>query len=747
MNWKISLRTALLAGCAIAGCCAAGGATAQQPAAAPRAGAAEASTIAEVIVTAQRRSERLENVPMSVTAVSSETIQNAGVSNIHDLGQIVAGAQVNFAGCCTQPAIRGISTLTTGVGFENNVAIYIDGFYAPDNITVNADLANIESIEVLKGPQGTLWGRNATGGAILINTRAPSKTLTGNVEAGYGRYSDVVTSAYVSGPINDRMRYSIAGYHRSSDGYNKWLKPNGEVGDLTPLEQDSLRTKLEVDVTQKLTATLAYNYGYSSDGRGNVYQPFQHVNPVLPPPPARSITPYEVTAEVPSQASGMVQEGTAKLALQTPIGTLTSYTGFAYRTQKLAYDFDGSFVSLVRAYGKDQQNTFQQTVDYNITAIPKTDLVVGGSYYFDRWKQPISLAISGGQALSDTRWSLRTESFAFYADATYHLTDRVALNLGGRYSHDDKSVSNYVIRLVPPPATVINPFAGDASFHAFTPRASIRYELAPRTNVYASYSQGYRSGGFNPTPGQSAPFQPEKVKTYEIGFKTAQPAWRLEAAAFYSDYRDMQVGVTVPNPAVPGSIINLIGNAKASEIYGVDSNVVIQPIDHLNVRAGVAWLHGRYTDFHNATGTGLNPVTDRDVSQVQDWTGLQMARAPKFSGNVGADYELQDVVGGRLLLAGNLAFTTKYPLSNPSVFGPLVEHSLQRKQRFIGPGHAVLNLSVTWTDPSDRYRFTVWGNNVTDQRFPITFNGNALTGDYRSWSEPATYGFRAGYSF
>lgn len=126
----------------------------------------------DIVVTAQRRSERLVDVPMSIVAISPEAVEKSGVVSVHDLNRLAPGVQINFAGCCTQPAIRGITTLTTGVGFENNVAIYVDGFYVPDNLSINGDISNLASIEILKGPQGTLWGRNATGGAILMNTKS-----------------------------------------------------------------------------------------------------------------------------------------------------------------------------------------------------------------------------------------------------------------------------------------------------------------------------------------------------------------------------------------------------------------------------------------------------------------------------------------------------------------------------------------------------------------------------------------------
>ncbi|MFC4594525.1 TonB-dependent receptor plug domain-containing protein [Sphingobium tyrosinilyticum] len=141
-------------------------------------------------MTAQRRAERLEEVPMAVVALGAESIEKSGVTSVRDIGQIAAGVQINQAGAATQPAVRGVSTTLNTFGYENNVALYVDGFYQPDFITINADLANIADVQVLKGPQGTLYGRNATGGAILINTLAPSDTFTGKVQASYGNFDD-----------------------------------------------------------------------------------------------------------------------------------------------------------------------------------------------------------------------------------------------------------------------------------------------------------------------------------------------------------------------------------------------------------------------------------------------------------------------------------------------------------------------------------------------------------------------------
>ncbi len=197
----------------------------------------DGASMHEIIVTAQRRSERLEDVPMSVAAISAEAMAAAGVTSVRDIGKVVTGVQLGQAGAFPQPAIRGITTLTNNVNFENNVAVYVDGFYEPAPMAINIDLPNVSDIQVLKGPQGTLYGRNATGGAILLNTIDPGDTLNGKVELTYGRFDDKRASAYISGLLSNSVGFSLAGYVRRSDGYLKYSSfttPGATFGHAAP---------------------------------------------------------------------------------------------------------------------------------------------------------------------------------------------------------------------------------------------------------------------------------------------------------------------------------------------------------------------------------------------------------------------------------------------------------------------------------------------------------------------------------
>jgi iron complex outermembrane receptor protein len=719
----------------------------------------------EIVVTAQRRQERLEDVPMAITALSPETLENAGVVSFQDLGAVAAGAQVNYAGVFAQPAIRGVTTLTNGNNIENNVAVYVDGFYIFNPLILSMDLPNISSIEVLKGPQGTLYGRNATGGAILINTLAPSETLTGRAEITYARFNDKRANAYLSGPLTSGIRVGVSGYYRRSDSYVKLADPNvvGQTaGPASPITQGSLRAKVEADLTDDITATLGYDYTYVDDPRNNNFSSVSHLAPAIRAiqPPLRITEPGTAAYNWGTEALAKMRQGTLKLAWDTGIGTLSSYTGYMRAENINKFDTDGTYVDLSSTFIHYKQKNFQQAVDFTIDAIDDFDLVVGGLYYWDDLGPgPDGISAFGLNRQLQIRnlAAQETSAWAVYADATVQVTEALSITAGGRYSDEKKQVDFTSLSYVTNPAGVptLGPLTREANYSKFTPRASIRYEIAPRTNIYASFSKGFRSGAFSLSPPAVASeyraVRPETIDAWEIGFKTASRWLQFDVAGFYYDYKDLHVNTLSRSPLCPplptqcGLFITVFQNAPKAEIYGLDSQVTVTPLENLNIRAGVSVLHGRYKNFPNATGTGLNIATDTNVgSQQQDWSGQQMVRAPDFSGNFGVDYNVPIGEGG-VLFAANASFTDSYVVNNLSLFGPLAG-DLANQQRYRQGGYALLNANITWTDPSGHYHIGVFGRNLTDHRYRIAHTGN-VTGDYGTYGEPFTFGVRAGLNF
>jgi len=718
----------------------------------------------EIIVTAQRRAEALEDVPMAITAISPQTFERAGVKNLTDLGQVAPGVLISYNGAVTQPSIRGITNVVAGNAFENNVAVYIDGFYTPDTVSISGDIANISGIEVLKGPQGTLYGRNATGGAILITTLAPSETFTGKAEVSYARFDERVANAFLSGPIADGVKFSVSGYWRKSDGYLKLSSPTtvGQTaGPAAPETARMVRAKLQFDLSDRITATAAYNYSYINDIRSSVFTPIAYAPPTLPAPPVRA--PYgnlDVKSFDPDTVNeATTNEGTLKIEFDLGIGKLTSYNSYAKRVLNQNFDFDGTYAALTSSENHILLDTYQSSFDLAVDTIEHLDLVVGGSFYQDyKRTRPSNNFGLNDVLVAQAKQGTKGIAWAGFVDATYHLTDALSITAGGRYTIEKRDVdfqTETAVNGVLSGVFSFPPTHKEVTFKKFTPRLAVRYELAPRTNVYASYSKGFKSGGWNfsgaPSPALLLPIKPEVVDAYEVGLKTAGRLLRFDVAAFYYDYRDIHVSQFVPDPLCtptptqPCGTRPLTTNGPKSEIYGIDGQLTFTPTEALNIRFGAAYLHARYIDFTTATGTGFNPVTNLNIpSQSQDWSDKQMARSPTFSGTAGIDYEL-DTAQGNFVFALTGSFTTSYVVNNPSLYGPAAG-ALASKQRYRQGGYALVNGQINWTDKSEHFYLGVFAKNLTNKRYFINYSALG-SGDVGVYASPRIVGVKAGYKF
>ena len=795
--------------------------------------AEEASVVDNaIIVTAQRRSEALEDVPMSIAIIPQETLAAAGVNSVRDLANVTTGFQVNQGGSYPQPAIRGITTINAG-SYENNVALFVDGLYQTTPQILNMDLPNVNSIQILKGPQGTLYGRNATGGAILIDTIDPGDVWAGNAEVTYGRFDDKRARAYLSGPLTEGVGLSVSGTVRQTDGYYKRASrttPGETDGRFLGLKQTSFRMKLKVDVTPGLTATLGYNFLRASDPRGVVFSPIENVQAPYTPGTGNATRPRElgVVAGDFFDLDLRQHEASLKLEWDTGIGTLRSVTGYTAADLDTTFDFGGSYVPDSYSDSRIYDRTLQQNIDFNIDAIENFNLILGGNYYEIKTQfapqrtnsfffGPAFHGIPGNTNYlrsTDTQFYRTKEAWAVFADATFQATDRLSINVGGRYSKETQDVSGYKVGyslLTGQPTSCLysregetrfgltcalptapgnppgNPSARTSSYKKFTPRASIRYEITPGTNIYASYSQGFRGGEWNSVipgdnPANWTDADQESVTAYEIGLKSAGRRLRFEIAGFYYDYTDLQVSFT---QSVNNVALVTLQNAPSAEIYGAEASFDYEVIDNLKIRGGATYLHARYGDDFFFTGSGVNPnlagfntnsdplKTFRNETLEQDLSGLQMARAPKFSAFLGFDYLIPNQDGG-LRIAANAKYTDSYVVTNPSVWGgepgtslaarraaandptlaPNNDHYLgatpyadrANEQRARQGKHVLLNASVTWTDPTDHYYVRIWGNNLTDVKYKTHYNPLG-GGTYAPIGEPLTYGATIGYKF
>jgi iron complex outermembrane receptor protein len=728
---------------------AASGAHAQTAGSASGSNAAAAPEVSEVIVTAQRRAERLEDVPISVTALSGTDLAKAGVTNLRDLQTVAPSFQVSSSGVFTQLSIRGITSTALGPGIENNIAVYVDGIYEPDSSALGSDFANVTDVQILKGPQGTLYGRNATGGAMLVNTREPTDARPIiDISGGYGNYNDHRVQAYIGVPIREGLSVGIGAYYRANDGYIK----NVNGTDAAPFKDVELRGKIKWEPNDQFSALLGFNYFQKSDPLVLAFtvtalSPFH-----LPVGPLYTNQLDNVSLNPNPVFTDRMTETTLRLKWNTQYGNFTSHTAYTDEQPHFDNDYDGTTLPGQQIPAIFRRHTLYQALDYDVKPTDTLQVQAGGMYFKDQSSNnataflgPLALpSLSTLTNIQQTNVAMLTTAYAAYVDATWQVIQNLYLNAGVRYSKDERTVYGYYIsNLFLQPPFPLYPPRTSASFPATTPRATIRYEFSPRSDVYFSYSKGFKSGTFNTvgtTPQTlSTPVRPEKVTAYELGLKTAQGPWRLEAATFYYDYKDLQVNALSTDP-VTLRILNTLTNAASAKIYGAEISGAWSVTPELNLRAALAYTHARYDSFPNGSASlptpTLNPVGVVTGVQ-QDFSGRRIARAPDFTANIGGDYTIPLSVG-KVLLAANGYYTSEYaPLAidyNPITGDPY----------YYDKGYFLANMSVDYIQ--DHFTIGAYVNNVGDQRFYILNQADGF-GIKKVLSWPRTYGFRVSYSY
>ena len=682
--------------------------------------------LGDIIVTAQKRAERLEDVPISITQMSAADLKTSGIVGFRDLASVTPGVNITRTGPYMLPGIRGISSQTTGILAENNVAVYLDGFYLPNQAGLNFEFSDVEQVQILKGPQGTLFGRNATGGAILVTTRDP---LLGkpalDADVSYGRFNDLVANMFASVPLGDKAAVSVSGYLRNTDGYVTDLRFGNDVA---KVRNRSVKAKFRWEPTDSFSLIASASYDRTSDPNGNSWQVVESATAGLIVPGAivesrprhtsLSFPAFDVT-----EAYAASLKATADLAKGI---TFTSLTRYSEQHDDIGYDIDGSPADISGVFLRQKQASFSQEVNFNISR-GRFDAVFGGFYFYNSAESPFIRSYSTA-GLSVLRNKGHGDATALFADISFHLTDRLTLTGGARYNTETKMIDTYQVNGVT--------LAGGQSltYQNVTPRAVVRYEIGPRTNVYASYSQGFKSGTFNYNSPSTTPVRPERIDAYEIGLKTASSRVRFDASAYYYDYRDLQVSAVVPGPGGIGRI-SVLTNAAAAEIYGVELQGQFAVTASFNLRAGINYNHARYVSFPNGPATTKDPITGLNVlNQLQDFSGKQLVHSPDWTGNLGADYVIDLAGSGKITMAGNLYYTSSYTNYTDSL-------RPDGSFRYLQDGYALLSGEIGWQSADERYGIAVFGRNLTDQRIKVINYGTAF-GDVRTYAEPMTYGVR-----
>ena len=710
-----------------------GSAVAQQAAAPVPTENQSSNTLEAIIVTAQKRDQRLQDVPVTITALSSADLQKNGVVAARDLPSVVSGLVWSNQGAWIEPNIRGVYTNVAAIGSGSPIAIYLDGVYQPSQSGTIFDLPDVSRIEVLKGPQGTLFGRNAAGGAIAIYTEDPSFTPTGNISVSAGAYegSNVQTAGhygvrgYVSGPlVDDTLAGGLSASYDTTEGYLT-DDVNGEREGR--IESEVVRGKLlwKVADNVQILGTAFYSAHEDQTAESGVPQNGVTAATLYPGSILPSSQPWHYTfqGETPG-VDADIRGASLKATIDFSVGTLTSLTGFNNSGVRAAVSYGSYSPACNTAFVCDnaliqpRDQAVSQEFDFASKKLGGFSYVAGVFALYDNQREHDSYNL--GLFSDDT--TIVTHAGAIFGEGTYEWTDQFSTIVGVRVSRDS-------LNAVGRDFTAEFAEYADKSWDSVTPRASLVYKFNSNVNAYFTYSQGFKAGivsGQIGTPPYPQPASPEKIYAYEVGLKAATDTYTANLAAFYYDYKDLQVEIF-------NDLVTTPENATSAEIYGLDFDGTAKLADWFQLRVSSSWLPtAKYLSFPHAIAfvppLGLGGlVTDNNYNA----SNSRMLTTPVFTGTLAGTYG-QNFDWGRFEATGTVYHSGGYRWE----FTDSVTTS----------PYSLLGANLTFSPNANRFKYTLYGKNLANKAYVQGALPTAAT-SLIFWSQPREIGATVGYSF
>jgi iron complex outermembrane recepter protein len=687
-------------------------------------------TVEEIVVTAERRSENVQRVPISVTALSSERIEAAGIDSTLDLPVLVPGLVLNKALSNAAPYIRGVGQNSGSLAVESPVSVYIDGIYLAQPNAALFKLQNVERIEVLKGPQGTLYGRNSTGGVISVVTRDPGHVPEAEIEVGYGNYDTISSSASASTGLGDNFAISATGYYNDQrDGFGRNVTLQTDAF----RERDSgVHVKTLWTPTADWSITLSYMH---SDVRSDLGTALG-IYPGALANDGRTRYIDEYTVAGAGASINTIEQNLAYLKIERDLGPVRAISLSSWHDLKSE---NPSYVTNAVPLGTgrrlmsaiaDSASTITQELQLQSTGESRFSWTIGAFYLTDDVHRNIQ-SYAELAFTRDTQSYQDTESWAAYAQGTLALGQDTRLTLGGRYTYDEKSIRGAdrnaagAVLVTAESAAAAGGFDTTSEESEPNVRVSLDHQFTPNLFIYASYSTGFKSGAYNLVAFTNPPADPERVTAYEIGAKTVwlDRRLRIGVAAFQYDYENIQL-----RTQIPGGTTYIIFNAATSTVRGAETDFEIALAPRLSLSGGVAYLDATYDEFSTAPCPFALP-TGGNGTVTCDLSGHGMIRSPELTANLLASYGVPLPIGD-LSMSAAMAHSSSFPW-DPT--GRLRQQAYEN-----------VTATLEW-NMTDHYSVRVWGRNLLDQK--IRFSGTEGTVDSYSPGYPRTYGVSFGMEF
>ena len=644
--------------------------------------------IEEIVVSAEKRDESVQRIPISITAFTDNHLQRSVIEDVYDIGLMSPGVIVNKE-IVGKIYIRGIGAENLTVGGDPGVALHMDGAYVARNSAAILDLYDIERVEVLRGPQGTLYGRNATGGSINIVSKAPSEDFYARTEFQYGEEDRLRFAGVLNGALGDNLFARASIIKSDRDGFTPNLF-NGERLDDEDLLAGRVRLRYlpNSDLTVDLGVDFSFDDSKPAPFKQLEFSPlFEGLFGAFDPPGRRPVSQNSPVTEEQDQFGV-----TATINWELENTTLTSITAYRDNEFRAAFDGDATDILIQDFIDTDDSDQISQEIRLSSNDWGNWEWILGFYYFHDDAKTTISIPILafGFDILHIA--DMKTDAFAFFGQATYSFSDALSFTLGLRYSDENKEADQFSDFAFGLPTSF--PLRQDLKedSNALTPRFAVEYFLSDETLLYASVTRGFKSGGFTFNNFQGT-FDPEFIWAYEGGIKTTLAENRVQTnlSFFYYDYSDLQVSKLVNNAGT-------ITNAASATIWGGELEIVAKPTEFIDLNVGLAYLQAEFDEF--LTEDPSNPQLG-----TIDLAGNHLTRSPEFSANMGVQFSYPLTGLGELSLRGDYQYQSRS-------FFTAFNRNLSAQDNF-----SLVNARLSFTSVDKKWELAVFVKNAFDEEY------------------------------
>jgi iron complex outermembrane receptor protein len=745
-----------------------------------------------ILVTATKRSQNAQDVPISITALDAETVLAAGINDAEELRVAVPALNVTRgAGGFALPRIRGVGATGQGNGIENPVAVYVDDVYYLASSGLLSSLFDAEQVTVLKGPQGTLFGRNSTGGLIQIKTLDPELgRAKGKGQIGYGNYDTFNAAGFVSVPVSDSVAFSLSGqYENRADGFGV----NRFTGnDVRNERQYAARGKILFEPSSDTRILLSADINGTRDN-GPAFVPFsKNTQGVIITDLIESLggdPRYDIYSDVDPKLDG--EQWGLSLNIEQTIGSVTFKSVTAYRETDLStfFDPDGIPLPTLRILNVNYDRTFTQELDLLSDDAGPFKWAIGGFYVWNSAGQDPGRTTGttqfGDNGFNDVIPNVKLNSYSGFAWGSYAVSPATTITGGLRYTSDERVLNVTSIGFNGATNTTTTSVLPEqsVSFDDWSWKLSLDHRFSDAVLAYVSYNRGFRAGTFVPQASPIIVLEPEQLDAFEVGLKTNLFDNRVQfnVAGYYYDQSSVQVIQVI------AGVQNVYSARGGAEIYGLDADLIFQVTDNFRLFGGVAFNHARYNEFTDAIisvpfplseslGAAAATFSTTQFTYIDSQTGATIANTaclgtfvPPGPGatQAGRDAFYRNRLGGNCLLrgdasgnrlqntpdwTGSLGAVLDIPTDTFGTFS--LTGNLYYNGGFVGTpdervaqsAFTLINTSLTWRNPKDNLFIRAWANNLTNEFYRTQISATNSS-DNGTSGDPRTYGVTIGFEF